>query len=436
MPIRCTGAPRVLVRLDAAVRTPPSEFCIWRFGPVDTTKGKFLFDAKSATSVMREWRDWGNRLTFDYGHDATLGARGEDGKSAGSCNLELRDDGLYATDVRWTDKAARELGAGEWLYFSPTFFTDKKSGRITSLINIALTNIPATKGMAPLVAASQERLMDPKEEALKKLAAAERSYGLILVTLADDGDDGGAEEDTEEMKKAKAVKRADAKNKLAKAKLEYDSALRECAAFGDDDGDPPSSKGGANEPPPPKDKPDTTSRNRRPAPRSSTVTGGSRIEQLAREITGGATEAEVLGKLRALGAIQEEQPNAVEQLERLEQLETAVFTGQARELMKTASDAGRLTPKQKAYALKIGNIDELTAYLDTLPVVATTRQTRKEPDQKVASSMTIESLEDWEIEMCDRMGTSREDYLTQKKANAERRQSSQAPKPVAARKSV
>jgi hypothetical protein len=145
-----------LVRLDhvRSIRgEAPTEFRIWSFGKVETTKGTFLFDKKAAASVMQAWQDWGNRLTFDYGHDATLGAKGEDGKSAGSCNLELRADGLYAVDVRWTRQAATGLADREWLYFSPTFLSDTKTGRIKSLVNIALTNVPATKNLAPLVAA-------------------------------------------------------------------------------------------------------------------------------------------------------------------------------------------------------------------------------------------------------------------------------------------
>jgi phage I-like protein len=165
-------------------RKPPTEFLIWEFGPVSTTKGDFLFDTEAAASVMAAWSDYGNRLTFDYEHKAVdPDRRPGDGKAAGSSLLELRSDGLWTTDVRWTAMAATGLTAGEWLYFSPYFVSDEKTGRILELINIALTNVPATKGMTPLVAASrgvkmttQHRISDQEMEIAKRLGISADSY--------------------------------------------------------------------------------------------------------------------------------------------------------------------------------------------------------------------------------------------------------------------
>ena len=132
-------------------REPPREFRIFPFGRVETTKGVFLFDARSATSVMERWREWGNRLFIDYEHGALNPHNAGPAPAAGWFDLEVREDGLWAVNVDWTPRAREMLAQGEYRYFSPAFEVDEE-GRIIALINIALTNLPATKRMEPLVA--------------------------------------------------------------------------------------------------------------------------------------------------------------------------------------------------------------------------------------------------------------------------------------------
>ncbi len=133
---------------------PPKEFCIFPFGKFETSKGTFVFDEKAAKSVLGFYKDQGNDLSIDYEHMAVCDPP-VIAPAAGHFNLELRKEGLYAVQVRWTPRAAEMLKNKEYKYFSPAFAIDKESHRITKLLNIALTNIPATKNMAPLVAAKQ-----------------------------------------------------------------------------------------------------------------------------------------------------------------------------------------------------------------------------------------------------------------------------------------
>jgi phage I-like protein len=138
---------------------PPKEFRVWEFGTVETSKGDFLFDEESAKTLMADYKqhsgDHAQSICIDYEHMAVNpDARAGDGKAAGWCSLELRDDGLWATDVRWTPPAEAALKNKEYRYFSPAFEVDEDN-RILTLTNIALTNIPATHKMAPLVAASK-----------------------------------------------------------------------------------------------------------------------------------------------------------------------------------------------------------------------------------------------------------------------------------------
>jgi phage I-like protein len=129
--------------------SPPTEFRIWGFGEVVTTKGTFLLDQDGAASVLACAADYGNRLGFDYNHASVLETG--DTPSAGTFELEVRADGLWAVNCQWTVNASNRLSAKEYLYFSPTFYVDGDN-RITELMNIALTNLPATKNMDPLVA--------------------------------------------------------------------------------------------------------------------------------------------------------------------------------------------------------------------------------------------------------------------------------------------
>lgn len=137
----------------------PAEFRLFAAGDNRTTKGTFIFDAESAESVAKYAAEWGNDFMIDYEH-ASLAALtvdpAEAGKAAGWFRPEVRDGALWATAVSWTAAAAEKLKAREYRYISPAadFETDAKTGacRITQLINCALTNIPATIGMEPLVA--------------------------------------------------------------------------------------------------------------------------------------------------------------------------------------------------------------------------------------------------------------------------------------------
>lgn len=169
-----TATKRRFTRLTMAVPSdePPDSFRIFQSGPNETTKGTFIFDAAAAKSVMAEYTAHGIDLTIDYDH-AMLGGGvdpAQSGKAAGWFELEVRAGELWAVNVRWTEAAATALRAKEWRFMSPAFAT--KEGRVTQLVNVALTNLPATRRLTPLVAAS-ETVMDASmvQEALDALIA-------------------------------------------------------------------------------------------------------------------------------------------------------------------------------------------------------------------------------------------------------------------------
>ena len=131
---------------------PPREVRLFAFGETDTSKGKFVLDESSAQAVLDAFKEQGtDRLAFDYGHGMVQPTGSDSHKAAGWFVPEVRGDGLYASDIQWTDPALEALSAREYRFFSPAFLFDSESRKLTKLLNVALTNIPATKNQTPLV---------------------------------------------------------------------------------------------------------------------------------------------------------------------------------------------------------------------------------------------------------------------------------------------
>jgi len=171
---------------------PPREFRIFTAGVVDTVKGQFLFDEAAAKSVMAEYEAHGIDLMVDYDHASLDTASAQDpakaGRAAAWFALEVRGGELWAVNVRWTPAAAQALAAKEWRFMSPAFGVDQDN-RITSLLNVAITNLPATRRLEPLMAASMSGGdMDPDlvKKAIDALAEgdADGALGILKDLIA------------------------------------------------------------------------------------------------------------------------------------------------------------------------------------------------------------------------------------------------------------
>lgn len=143
-------------------KTPPSEARLFTFGVNDTTKGKFVLDRSAALEVMSRYKEHQVDLMLDYEHHSLdPNAIPEQKKASGWGSLEVRDDGLWLVDIKWTPVAAEYLKNGEFRYLSPAFNVDDDN-RIIELVNVALTNLPATHDAPALVAASRTRRLAMK----------------------------------------------------------------------------------------------------------------------------------------------------------------------------------------------------------------------------------------------------------------------------------
>lgn len=139
----------------------PSEIMLTPAGEFKARDGRpfgvgfWKLDAESATRVIAKAEAAVGDFVIDYEHQ-TLNAE-ENGQPAPAAGwfkkLEWReDDGLYAVDVRWTDRARALIEAGEYRYISPVLEFNKNTGVVLGVPMAALTNYPALDGNSDLVA--------------------------------------------------------------------------------------------------------------------------------------------------------------------------------------------------------------------------------------------------------------------------------------------
>ena len=128
-----------------------SETSVWRL------------DAVLAAALIERFEATGLDLVIDYEHQ-TLKAEdnGQPAPAAGwITKLEYTPGaGLFAV-VRWTPQAKAALESQQYLYISPVFAFDAKSGAVTLLAHAALTNTPGLQSLPPLTALAAQHLVKP-----------------------------------------------------------------------------------------------------------------------------------------------------------------------------------------------------------------------------------------------------------------------------------
>lgn len=134
---------------------PPREFRIFAAGWNETENGTYLFDVESAAAVMSAYQRHGVDKMLDLEHMSLApDSLNYDPDARGWCRIELRGGELWAVDVRWTPDGERRLREKTQRYVSPAFEIDPDTKRITKIVNIAITALPATHATPALVAAN------------------------------------------------------------------------------------------------------------------------------------------------------------------------------------------------------------------------------------------------------------------------------------------
>ncbi len=171
--------------LAAISDVPPTEVRLFAMGTTQTTKGAFVMTPAAGEAVLAAFRESGmDRLPFDVGHGqvAGAGAHPEAHEALGWFLPEVRGDGLWATDIQWTDDGKAKIAARKFRFFSPAVMFDSTTRELRKLVNVALTNLPATMGQTPLVLDDTQQTEKPQMNLiLAKLGAADEPTGLAAV---------------------------------------------------------------------------------------------------------------------------------------------------------------------------------------------------------------------------------------------------------------
>lgn len=140
----------LIVSLDFQGQTP-EWLRILPLGKVELRDSRAGFEVTPAalSAIVENFREGGVDLVVDYEHQSLQGERAP---AAGWIkDLEARADGLYAR-IEWTATALRHIKEGEYRYYSPVLKLGEK--RVPAkLMHLGLTNVPAIKNLAPLLAA-------------------------------------------------------------------------------------------------------------------------------------------------------------------------------------------------------------------------------------------------------------------------------------------
>lgn len=149
---------------DDGKLTPITEFLLFRFGKNETTQGTISLDEKSAKEVMKTYqrrnKARGGDLDIDFFHlSRKKDARLEDRRSAGRCKLELREDGIWVTDIRHTSEARQMLEDDQVRSYSPVVAVSA-NGTLLEVLQLSLTNIPAMDDAGLLAAEDAAEIND------------------------------------------------------------------------------------------------------------------------------------------------------------------------------------------------------------------------------------------------------------------------------------
>lgn len=137
-----------------------------------------------AVRLIEKIRSRKTKTVIDYEHQTRFKELNR--STSSSCRLfwdmEWREEGLFATGINWTQRAAAMIGAKEYLYTSAVFSYNKKTGEVLDILSFALTNTPALDDLDSLAVLSrlgglsqgkslEETSMDGKDQSVAELTA-------------------------------------------------------------------------------------------------------------------------------------------------------------------------------------------------------------------------------------------------------------------------
>lgn len=347
---------------------PPTAFRIFKWGENSTTKGPVVLERNQVEQMVNRLEKHGADLTMDWNHASLReNPTRDDCKAAAWYDLELRDDGLWAVNVRWTPQALQDLKEKSYRYFSPAFWSDKRD-RMVDWINMALLNQPATDQQKPLVAASEDRMNRRRkllshDSLAKHLKAHMECHSMSSEEMAKHC--GIPHESLVKYAEGEAFPTAEHAKRISDATGMKASHIADYSEKFNSDGDDleddeNGGEGDEEEQPGDHDdeeekvKPNKTGKNRREIPED-----GNELMML----TGAATQKEAR---KAFLQLQQAAGMTATLLSRFESLEKKTKEREVAELVRLGISDGKLAPAQKEWAMKLGarDPDELRELLE------------------------------------------------------------------------
>jgi phage I-like protein len=160
-----------LLLADGA-KDAPSAFRLFAKGINPTAKGDIIVDDAGNLNLIERFKQQGNDLPIDVAHGMLGGATPDAHHAYGWFRPEIRDGDVWAGSVEWTERGRKAVVAREFRYFSPAVLVDDQK-RLVGLINLALTNLPATKNLAPLMASQVSLSLAEQADAQRILSQVE-----------------------------------------------------------------------------------------------------------------------------------------------------------------------------------------------------------------------------------------------------------------------
>jgi len=150
------------IALPKLGKEPPSELCLLKWGLNPARPLPLFLTKESANDIIKKFQENGNTLPWDIDHssvDSTIPVSERD--AIGCFNLQLRDDGIWAVDIQWTEQGDEKVRSGKFMYYSPSVQQiDIGIGHIVCEIkSAAITNYPRMKKLKPLLMSENQTPM-------------------------------------------------------------------------------------------------------------------------------------------------------------------------------------------------------------------------------------------------------------------------------------
>lgn len=149
--------------------TVPTEAHLLPAGFFRSTDGRpescaaWWINEQTAPQIIARMAARANDTLIDYEHQS-LNAEdnGQPVIAAGWFkSMAYRDNGLFATDVQWTSKAAGHIASKEIRYISSVFSYLETTGEVLEIISACITNSPALDGLDALTALNKRLSTQP-----------------------------------------------------------------------------------------------------------------------------------------------------------------------------------------------------------------------------------------------------------------------------------